>query len=140
MSGNVLVKVQSCQKEKCLLCPHIKSGNKFQFNCGFVFEVKEEKLNCNSTDVIYVLKCSTCGAEYIGETENARRRMNTHSSHIRTGQRLCRATDHLIECGTHLSDVRDRFSIFFLEIERDKYIRKAKESYYIRLFLPKMNK
>lgn len=136
-------KVYPCQSTKCSMCSHIYSSNQFEFNCGFVFLVKDENLNCNSTDVIYVLKCVTCGAEYIGETVNARRRMHTHNSHIRNHKKLksvCRATDHLVECGVHIPNVADRYKIFFLERESDTYIRKAKESYYIRLFLPRMNK
>lgn len=133
-------KVKPCNGFHCTLCSQIQSGNSYQFNIGFVFEVEDDKLGCNSKDVIYVLRCKTCQAEYIGETMNIRNRISTHSSHIRTNQHFCRATDHLIECGTHLSDVRERFSVFLLEKESDTLIRKAKEAYYIRLFKPVMNK
>ncbi|KAH3849145.1 hypothetical protein DPMN_091541 [Dreissena polymorpha] len=85
-------------------------------------------------------KCNTCCGEYIGETINLRKRIHTHNSHIRTEQHLCRATDHLIECGKHLCDVKERYTVFVLETERDKHVRKAKEAYYIRLFKPMMNK
>lgn len=135
-----VVMVQPCYGTRCKLCPQIRPGNQFQFNCGFIFRVKENNLNCNSKDVIYVLKCTTCGAEYIGETENVRRRMNVHLSSIRTRTLSCRAAEHLVECGTNYSDIHARFSIFLLEVEKDKFKRKAKESFYIHLFLPKMNK
>lgn len=132
--------VHPCNGSRCGICSQILSGNEFHFNCGFVFRVCQTNLNCNSKDVIYVLRCKTCQAEYIGETENLRNRINTHNSHIRTNRRLCRATDHLVECGLHLSHVNDRYQVFLLDVEHDSYVRKAKESYYIRLFLPKMNK
>jgi predicted GIY-YIG superfamily endonuclease len=134
-------KCQPCNSERCSLCSQIRPGNSFQFNCGFLYIIEDgENLTCKSKDVIYVLKCKTCSGEYIGETVNIRRRIHTHNSHIRTEQHLCRATDHLIECGKQLSDVRERFTVFLLETERDKYVRKAKEAYYIRLFKPMMNK
>ena len=134
-------KVKPCNGVRCTLCSQIKSGNSFQFKCGFVYKVEDgENLTCKSKDVIYVLKCNTCGGEYIGETVNLRKRIHTHNSHIRTEQHLCRATDHLIECGKHLCDVKERYTVFVLETERDKHVRKAKEAYYIRLFKPMMNK
>ncbi len=58
----------------------MQTGNSYQSNNGFVFEVEDDNLSCNSNDVIYVLRCRTCGAEYIGETKNIRKRIHTHSS------------------------------------------------------------
>ena len=134
-------KVNTCNRFGCFVCPQLRVGNSYRFNCGFVFEVPEnEQLSCDSKDVIYVLTCKTCHGEYIGETQCLKKRLCTHSSHIRTNQHFCRATDHLIECGYHITDVRQRFSVFLLETEHDKDVRKAKESFYIRLFKPLMNK
>lgn len=134
-------KVEKCNRFGCFVCPQVRVGSSYQFNCGFVYNVEDnEHLSCNSKDVIYVLICKTCHGEYIGETQNIRNRLCTHCSHIRTNQHFCRATDHLIECGGHISDVRERFSVFLLETEHDTSIRKAKESFYIRLFKPIMNK
>lgn len=133
-------KVHSCNSSRCSICSQMISGNEFEFNCGFVFQVPDENLDCNTMGVVYVLRCTTCRAEYIGETKNIRHRIHTHNSHIRTNRRLCRATDHLIECGAKLKNVQDRFQLFLLEKEENTAVRKAKESFYIRLFLPKMYK
>jgi predicted GIY-YIG superfamily endonuclease len=133
--------VEKCNRFGCFVSPQLRNGSSYRFNCGFVFNVEEkEKLLCNSKDVIYVFICKTCHGEYIGETQSIRNRLSTHCSQIRTNQHFCRATDHLIECGSQLSDVRERFSVFLLETEHDTNIRKAKESFYIRLFKPLMNK
>ena len=132
--------VKPCHNSRCSICTQILEGNRYTFNCGFVFEVKDSLLTCNATDVIYVLQCSTCHAEYIGETKNLRRRMNKHRSDIRHDRRLCRATDHLVKCGKDLTNVCSRFNIFLLEQVEDSTERKAKENYFINLFLPLMNK
>ena len=133
--------VQACRSKRCLLCPQILENDRYTFNCGFVFEVIGHLFTCNATDVIYVIRCTTCHAEYIGETQNLRKRMNKHKYDIQHDNREfgCRATDHLVKCGCDLATT-DRFSIFILDKEKDTQIRKAKESYYINLFLPKMNK
>jgi predicted GIY-YIG superfamily endonuclease len=133
-------KVQRCHHALCSICSQIIEGDSFKFACGFVFEVRENNFTCSSTDVIYVLRCTTCHAEYIGETNNLRHRIGTHCSHTRSNRRLCRATDHFVACGTDLPDVKSRFQVFVLERESDRYVRKAKESYYINVFKPRMNK
>lgn len=134
-------KVNLCNRFGCYVCPQLLSGSSYRFNCGFVFKNQEhERLSCDSKDVIYVLICKTCKGEYIGETQSIRKRLGTHCSHIRTHQHACRASDHLIECGSDIADVRQRFSVTLLETEHDTDIRKAKESFYIRLFKPLMNK
>ncbi len=123
----------------CSICSQIIESDEFKFNCGFVFEVGDN-FTCSSSDVIYVLRCTVCNAEYIGETNNLRHRIGTHCSHIKTNRRLCRATDHLVKCGGDLPDVRSRFQVFVLARETDKYVRKARENFYITLFRPSMNK
>ncbi len=133
-------KVRPCYNALCSICSQIIEGNSFKFACGFVFEVGDDDLTCGSKDVIYVLRCTTCHAEYIGETNNLRHRIATHCSHTKTNRRLCRATDHLVKCGSDLGDVKSRFQIFILERQSDRQVRKAKESYYINLFKPRMNK
>ena len=131
---------RKCNRPNCTLCSQIIEADTYKFKCGFVFENKEKNLNCSSLNVVYVLRCTTCHAEYIGETKNFRQRMNTHASHIRSKSSLCRATDHLVSCGAHLADVKSRFQIFILETQTDMSKRKAKESYFIHLFIPEMNK
>lgn len=133
-------KVRPCNGFRCMLCSQIQTGDRFLFNNGFVFNVEEEELSCKAKDVIYVLKCTTCQAEYIGETTNIRNRIHTHCSNVKTKQQFCRATDHFVSCGTHHSDIRSRFTFFLLEVEHDQHTRRAKEAYYIRLFKPQMNK
>ena len=132
--------VTPCNQKRCLICPQMLKGDRYKFNCGFVYIVNEDQLSCNTTDVIYVLRCTTCHAEYIGETKNLRHRISKHCSDTRLGKQECRAQEHLVKCGENLLDVRTRFNIFLLERESDTAIRKAKESYFIRLFLPRMNK
>jgi len=136
-----MTNVKPCHNSRCSICSQILEGTRYKFQCGFVFIVSDPDLNCNARDVIYVLRCTKCHAEYIGETKNLRRRMNKHISDIRHNRRLCRATDHFVKCGRfEVSDTHSQFDIFILERQTDTKVRKAKESYFIRLFLPSMNK
>ena len=137
--------VKACGSGRCKLCSMLIEGDKYKFNCNFIFYVKKANFTCKSENIIYVIRCSTCHAEYIGETVNFRNRMNKHKQDIRGKKergkciRTCRAADHLEKCGSEL-DVEKRFEIFILEEEIDQAVRKAKEAYYIRLFSPPMNK
>jgi len=43
--------------------------------------------NCSSTNLVYVITCSLCNIQYVGETgDTIRNRMNRHRSNIRLNQ------------------------------------------------------
>ena len=134
------LKVSPCGGSRCKICKQIIAANQFRFNCGFTYVVRNENLSCRSKDVVYVIKCNSCQAEYIGETGNFRHRINSHNSHIRGNNfNTCRTAEHFNSCGTHISNVADRYKVFILETVKNKTIRKAKEAFYINLFQPKIN-
>ena len=50
-----------------------KNGNTYSIRCG--------PLNCNSTNVVYLLTCKACGLQYVGSTKNKfRARYNVYKS------------------------------------------------------------
>ena len=135
-----IFKVSPCGGKRCKICKQLIAANQFRFNCGFTYVVQNENLSCRSQNVVYVIKCITCNAEYIGETGNFRQRINGHNSQIRGNYfNACRTAEHFNSCGTHLSNVADRYNVFLLETVKDKAIRKAKESFFINLFQPTIN-
>ena len=59
----------------------ILTGNSFYFDSVNVsFKIKA-RMNCETMNCIYVLKCTGCHKIYIGETNNLRHRINLHKDH-----------------------------------------------------------
>ena len=55
-------------------------------NTGQVIKINE-KLTCESRNLIYRIKCKKCGKEYIGETgRTAKERIENHLTYIRTNK------------------------------------------------------
>ncbi len=57
-----------------------------------------KKLNCQSTNLIYLIECNTCKQSYIGyTTTNLPKRFSNHKSHIKKGIKSCKLVNHFIE-------------------------------------------
>ena len=75
-------KITKCEGKNCQTCPFLEEGqgittNNNSFNCL-------GNLNCNSNNIIYIIKCTKCDLVYVGETGNTLRdRFNQHKSDIR---------------------------------------------------------
>ena len=66
--------VTKCKRPNCGLCIHLKEAKTITKSVKICREVK---------NVIYVVKCSGCGEEYIGETGNFfRKRVTVHNQQI----------------------------------------------------------
>ena len=68
-------------------------------------------MTCESSDLIYVVICSTCNEEYIGETgerqTRVRDRVQVYQKHIRQPQyQLLKCKEHFQTCG------KGQFKIF----------------------------
>ena len=49
-----------------------------------VIFANENMLDCSSTNIIYLITCTRCGIQYVGETANALHfRMNAHRQSIK---------------------------------------------------------
>ena len=66
---------KKCTKTRCACCDYIKEGSFHTFKTtGDIFYLKEDMI-CKSSDLIYVVICSTCNEEYIGETGEGKTRV-----------------------------------------------------------------
>ena len=62
-----------------LLCKHLIEGDAIEFKCGRKFYV-HESMTSDVKNVLYVIKCSGCGEEYIGQTgDYLRKRVTVHN-------------------------------------------------------------
>ena len=93
----------------------------------------KRQTNCKSANVIYLITCTQCGKQYVGETKRAlNERMNGHRSDW-TKQRFQRSpvAEHF-----HLQnhDFNSHVSLCCIEhdVQWSDDTRKARESYWIR--------
>ena len=57
-----------CGDRHCHVCEHLKIGESFTSKItGKRYSINFE-LNCNSTNVVYLLSCKVCGVQYVGST------------------------------------------------------------------------
>ena len=77
-----------CLKPLCNTCDYVTNVH-YDFNSTVydkLFNVTDN-LNCSSANIIYLITCSKCKIQYVGETGNALRvRMNAHRYCVRTNK------------------------------------------------------
>jgi len=75
----------TCGKKTCKLC-QTNAFDSTHFSSSInnkKFEIRDQ-LSCDSTDIIYLITCTKCGKQYIGETGRPlRERASNHKSAIR---------------------------------------------------------
>jgi GIY-YIG catalytic domain len=78
---------RACNTQRCLTCTHIQYTTQFSSTTNNkTFKIKTN-CNCNSSNLIYLITCSLCNIQYVGETgDTLRTRMNRHRSNIRLNQ------------------------------------------------------
>ena len=100
----------------------------------------EEDMNCKSSDLIYVVICSTWNEEYMGEAgeekKKARDRYRVYRQHIRQPQyQQLKCEEHFWTCGKGESKI---FSLFKLH-SQNKYLREQYEKYFRYKFKPMLH-
>ena len=70
----------SCSGKRCQICNVIKTTDNFQvITKDKKYFIRKVNLNCNTSHVIYLIECKTCGKPYIGSTETPfRARFNNY--------------------------------------------------------------
>jgi hypothetical protein len=96
---------------------------------GFILNINDS-YDCNAKNVVYLLECIKCQEQYIGETENFRKRMNNHRSQCLKNKDTATYI-HRMKTGHGFED----FSIVILKGGfRDADARRKFESLMIRKF------
>ena len=139
-NSNNYHEVKRCQRPNCGLCKHLIEGDAIEFKCGRKFYV-HESMTCDVKNVLYVMKCSGCGEEYIGQTgDYLRKRVTVHNQQIRDPRtRMLYVSGHIDTCA---HQTIPKYTIFpFYKMYSDSVsFRCAKENYFINLLKPKLNK
>ena len=78
----------TCRIKNCIVCPELFSDN-FKITSTVTNKTYNipRFLQCTTRNVIYLLTCSVCKIQYVGETKNAfRRRFGDHKGYIRRNE------------------------------------------------------
>ena len=121
-------KSEGCLKKSCSVCPHVKTTSEFTSKDGQTYSIRGSKLNCNSTNVVYLLECKSCAIQYVGScTTTFKKRFYNYRScnnrHLQTNVPQQHIHEHfdlpdhnafsdfnfiLIDQGSDLNSVRKR--------------------------------
>ena len=68
-----------CNRRRCSHCKNISICSQFQSSMtGCTYNLQHD-VNCVSRNVIYLITCTKCQNQYVGQTnQNVSRRMNSH--------------------------------------------------------------
>ena len=99
-------------------------------NLRFLWSIKSH-ITCNSTNVIYFLKCNSCKVTtYTGKTNNLRKRMNGHKSSCALGNSTDIFDNHVYKCRKERqSDIRPMFLVYFFLTVKDTKLLLAYEHF-----------
>ena len=123
----------------CGLCKCMIVGNSFTFKCGKTFFVTTS-MGCDAKNLIYVMQCTGCDEEFIGETGvSFHHRMTVYRQQIRNSNfKILHVSYHIGTCARNCETPFKLLSLYKMK-EADTTIRKMKESYFTDLFKPKIN-
>jgi len=87
-----------CGKPRCKTCKYIATTNAIVDRNGKQIALND-KMNCQSKDVIYVIECKNCNIRYVGETfQKLKDRLNQHRSDIKCKKDTVVATHFSQNC------------------------------------------
>ena len=78
-----------CGNRRCQVCKYLEQGERFtSYRTGKSYTINYE-LDCNNSNVVYLLSCKVCHAQYVGSTTTKfRLRFNNHKARFRAHSRL----------------------------------------------------
>ena len=118
----------ACNKRNCDTCKIIETRSNFKSTVHNKFFSLTENLNCGSDNIIYLITCTKCNIQYVGETGNPLRvRMNAH--------RYCIKSNKNTPIGIHFNSKNHNISNFkIMPIEKITNLnindRRAREYYW----------
>ena len=115
-----------CKSNSCRLCRdgYIQECASFETSNGVEWQIKCH-INCNSSNVLYFLKCTACkSTTYTGKTNNLRLRMNGHKSSATLGNSTDVFDNHVHKCRNRLQyTLEPKFLIYaFLRVNDSKLL------------------
>ncbi len=84
-----------CNK-KCQMCQnnYLIPGKYFRCTVTKRQYTIKQHLNCNASNVIYLITCNSCQKQYVGSTMNLKARFTLYKSDIRQSKKSCTCIQH----------------------------------------------
>lgn len=119
--------IQKCNNKRCKLCAILLTEPFFSSSVTKETFTINEDMNCASKNCIYLVTCTICNVQYIGESSRPlRERFNNHRSDIKLRKETAIAK-HFTEILHEYKHLR----VTPIEIVSDHIERKDRESYWI---------
>lgn len=120
-----------CNNKPCTICQYVITTNEVRSNNGTFRHKIQQRLDCNSSNAIYLIRCQKCNIDYVGETgRSVRVRIKEHIYAIKSKKDLPVA-NHFTMSGHDPS----YFRIYLLEANfKTARERQQKESLFILKF------
>lgn len=120
--------ITKCGVKRCKLCAVIHEGPTFQSSTTLITYYIAENMSCYSRNTIYLITCTKCNIQYVGESgRTLRERFNNHRSDI-TLKKNTATSKHFNEILHEYKHLK----VTPLEIIIDPNERKDKEGYWIK--------
>ena len=122
-----------CNKNNCTTCPYIEDGRtQYTFNSTGQMNQIKSHITCETSNVIYMIQCTKCNLQYIGETKRRlKERFNEHRRPIiNTSSYNPTAVSRHFITGNHTVNHMLLIPLEKLYTNRD-LVRKAREAFLI---------
>ncbi len=136
-SNKIEFSTQPCKsKHGCKTCKYIDYNTVCKSNITGKKFCSMSLASCATPTVVYLITCSKCGIQYVGETVNTlRMRFGQHRNNIEKRKGNSLLVEHFNQANHSVSDVTVRILEVIHEIDRTVAKAKLKESedFWIRL-------
>lgn len=139
-STNTTPMVKKCGRPNCGTCPHLIEGSTYNFHSGHTFVVKND-FSCASKNLIYVIRCTGCHKDYVGQSSlTLRQRMTVHRQQLRDPTtRQIPLSGHLDLCALNKSPKFLVFPLYLCSANTTDQTRIHKENLFIHKYKPQLN-
>ena len=128
-----------CNGTKCQTCQDIEECHNFEGQDPNIHYPILSKLNCSSRNIIYLVTCTLCDSQYVGQTQNSlRERWARHKHDVLQMDSTNALVKHLQRWHTYSRTYRQEFVVCPIEKIPDhtsqhhtKNIRLSRERYWI---------
>ena len=124
---------RSCEEKRCKCCLQMQHSSTFHSKATENNYKIFCNVTCKSMNVIYILECSVCGLQYVGESKQPfHKRLNGHRSDI-SKKPLLPVSQHFRQSDHKLDDF-NRMKILVIEqnIHWSDAQRQVRESFWIK--------
>lgn len=125
-----------CAERRCESCLYLKAASEFDSRYSDNSFTITGKLDCNSTNVVYLIECGECEEQYVGETSTSlKARLNHHVSDI-NGYKETSVAEHFNQLSHR--GVQDLQITPILQVpdsgskDRDAVCRRRHEAFFIK--------